>query len=78
MLNWYRAMFRYAEAPPRARVRPPALVIWGEEDAALIPELAASSAERCEDARVERLPNATHWVQHERPDRVLDLILDHL
>lgn len=78
MLNWYRAMFRHGEAPPRARVHPPALVIWGEEDAALIPELAASSAERCEDGRVKRFPSATHWVQHEHPDRVRDLILDHL
>jgi len=78
MLNWYRAMFRHAEGPPDDPVLPPTLVIWGEDDAALIPELAAASAERCDDGRLERFPEATHWVHHERPDAVRDLILDHL
>lgn len=78
MLNWYRAMVRHAEDPPRERVTSPTMVIWGEEDHALVPELAPKSVEYCEDGRLERFPNATHWVHHEYPDRVTDLLLDHL
>ncbi len=78
MLNWYRAMFRYADDPPRGRVAAPTLVLWGEEDVALLPELAAGSVERCAEGRLERFPEATHWIQHERPREVTDRILEHL
>ena len=78
MLNWYRAMFRYPDAPPQSHVTAPTLVIWGEDDVALLPELAAGSVNRCEQGRLERFPDATHWIQHERPDEVTGLILEHL
>ncbi|PSP82296.1 alpha/beta hydrolase [Halobacteriales archaeon QS_1_68_17] len=78
MLNWYRALFRHAEDPPRERVDPPTLVVWGEHDQALVPEMAPESVDYCEDGRLERFPDATHWVPHEYPDRVADVLLDHL
>jgi pimeloyl-ACP methyl ester carboxylesterase len=78
MLNWYRAMTRHGSAPPRAEVAAPTLVMWGEQDSAILPELAEESVEYCADGRLERFPDATHWVQHEYPDRTADLLLDHL
>lgn len=78
MLNWYRAMFRHPDAPPRSRVTAPTLVLWGEEDVALLPELAAESVERCAEGRLERFPEATHWIQHERPREITGRILVHL
>ncbi|MDP2497621.1 MAG: alpha/beta hydrolase [Candidatus Palauibacterales bacterium] len=78
MLNWYRAMFRHPDAPPRRPVEAPTLVLWGDDDMALLPELATRSVDRCEDGRLVRFPDATHWIQHERPDEVTDLILEHL
>jgi pimeloyl-ACP methyl ester carboxylesterase len=30
------------------------------------------------DVRVERLPDASHWVQHDEPERVNALLVEHL
>ncbi|MEZ3142665.1 alpha/beta fold hydrolase [Halobaculum sp. MBLA0143] len=78
MVNWYRAAGRYGIRPPVDRVEPSTLVVWGEEDDALVPEMAGESVEFCVDGRLERFPNASHWVHLERPDTVSDLLVDHL
>lgn len=78
MLNSYRAAYRYPFLPLRNRVKPPTLMIWGTEDAYLVSELAPESLEYCEDGRLEWVPDASHWVHHERPGRVTDLLLEHL
>jgi len=78
MINWYRALFRHPEEPPRERVEAPTLLVWGEDDQALVPEMAPRSLDHCADGRLERFPDATHWIVHEHPDRVTDLFLDHL
>ena len=54
------------------------LVIWGEKDRFLVPELAEPPAARVPNARVERLPDASHWVQQDRPEKVNALLLDFL
>lgn len=73
-LNWYRAVGRERPHPPRERVSPPTLVCWGERDAFLDRSLADASAARCDDATLVTL-DATHWVHHERPERVADELL---
>jgi len=78
MINWYRALFRRREDPPRERVGAPTLVVWGEQDQALVPEMASRSVEYCDDGRLERLPENTHWVPHEAPERIADLLREHL
>jgi pimeloyl-ACP methyl ester carboxylesterase len=78
MCNWYRALVRYPPLPPFGTVETPTLVIWGEDDAALVSELAGRSLDYCERGRLERFPDATHWVNHEYPDRVADLLVAHL
>ncbi len=78
MLNWYRAIARYPPNYSRERITAPTIVIWGEDDTALVPELAVEGYRRCEDGRLEYLPETSHWVQHERPERVTALLLDHL
>lgn len=79
MLNWYRALFqRDAPDPPTTEVSVPTLLVWGTQDAYLVPEMAEASIEYCQDGRLERIDDATHWVQHEVPDRVNRLLLDFL
>ena len=81
-LNYYRAALR--RIPPLAAddaLRPieqPVLVIWGQQDRALGPELAEPDRRWVPNLRLERLPDASHWVQHDRPERVNALLLDHL
>jgi pimeloyl-ACP methyl ester carboxylesterase len=66
MLNWYRAAARTdPPSPDSTDVEIPTLILWGERDRFLAPELAEASLERCRDGRLERFPEATHWVQHE-------------
>ena len=36
------------------------------------------SLELCDNGRLVVLEEATHWVQHEEPERVNTLILEHL
>ena len=74
MLNWYRAA---ARGVPRERVRIalPVLVVWGDRDVALQPSLAEASAELCDDVAVVHVESAGHWVQHEEPARVNELLV---
>ena len=78
MLNWYRALARYPPDAPRDRLEQPTLVVWGEQDEALVPELGLANVQFCERGRLERLPETSHWVPHEEPERTTELLLDHL
>jgi pimeloyl-ACP methyl ester carboxylesterase len=83
MLNWYRASPLHPPEPDAAlpdldaarfRVNVPTLVIWGMRDQALLPGILDGLEEHVPDLRVEAVPDASHWVVHERPARVNDLI----
>ncbi len=51
-------------------VKVPTLVIWGEQDQALLPGNLDGMDEYVGDLTVKRIPDATHWVVHEQPDIV--------
>jgi pimeloyl-ACP methyl ester carboxylesterase len=75
-INYYRAV-RY----PSRRwevIEKPALVIWGERDRWLGSEMAEPDARWVRQARVERIPEASHWVQADAPERVNELLLNFL
>jgi len=52
----------------------PTTVLWGEADTALLPGLLDGLERWVPDLRVERLPGASHWLVHERPQLVADTI----
>ena len=52
-------------------VNRPTLVIWGEGDLALPPELVDGLDAYIADLTLERVPDATHWIVHEQPQRVI-------
>lgn len=75
MLNWYRAGLRHAPAQEGdQRVVVPTLMIWGARDRFLGREMARPSVELCDKGRLELIEEATHWVQHEEPERVNALL----
>jgi pimeloyl-ACP methyl ester carboxylesterase len=77
MIQWYRAAFRARpRRPTTTRVRVPALLVWGARDRFLGREMAAPSLARCERGRLVVVDEATHWVQHEEPERVNRLLLE--
>ena len=79
MIHWYRAALRSPNVPlPETPIAVPTLIIWGVRDKFLGPALARSSFAQCQDAKIEWVDEATHWVAREQPDRVNELILEFL
>lgn len=78
MLNWYRALARLPRERRPPRIAAPTLILWGERDRALQPGLAEASLALCERGRLQRFPQATHWVQHDAPEAVNAALIDFL
>lgn len=53
--------------PENFRVHVPTRILWGEKDKALLPSLLNGLDDLVDDVRIERLPDASHWVVHEYP-----------
>ena len=80
MINYYRAALRGSPRATLRRLRPipaPTLVIWGMGDRHLGSELAEPLPQWVPDVRVEHIADATHWVQHDRPELVNELLVEH-
>jgi pimeloyl-ACP methyl ester carboxylesterase len=81
-LNWYRASPLYPPSPgdPGAQalslrpedftIRTRTLVLWGEKDRALLPGCLEGLEACVPGVEVVRVPEASHWIVHEQPDRV--------
>jgi epoxide hydrolase 4 len=79
IINYYRAAVRLGSKQEVLPVTAPTLVIWGEGDRYLGPKLAEPHHEDVPNLdRVERLPDASHWVHHDEPERVNELLVDFL
>src|SRR6266478_3657787 len=76
MVNWYRALFRTRAKFPDKNVRVPTRILWGERDAFLLSEMAHESLRYCTNAELFTFASATHWLQHEEPVRVSELLID--
>jgi pimeloyl-ACP methyl ester carboxylesterase len=76
MLNWYRALFRSRAKISDRTVRVPTRILWGERDAFLLPEMARESLGYCTDAELFTFADASHWLQHEEPARVSELLIE--
>jgi len=79
-INYYRALFRYGPQAMRnlRRIEAPVLVIWGDHDRYLGRELASPDPVWVPNVRVEHLPNASHWVHVDDPQRVNELLVTFL
>jgi len=84
-LNFYRAaqLRSPAGAPAGEAVQPPAiqplalittptLVIWGEKDTALLTGNLEGLDQFVKPLKIERIPDGSHWVVHEKPAVVIE------
>ena len=78
MLNWYRAFFWAAPKFVNPQVQAPTRILWGKKDVALLPEGAQESLRYCSDGELTYFPEASHWLQHEEPARVNELLIEFL
>jgi pimeloyl-ACP methyl ester carboxylesterase len=79
-LHYYRAALRYPRdlyGPPQA-IPVPTLLIWGQRDPYLSVHLTEGLDRWVPDLRIERIPDASHWVQNDVPDRVNRLLIHFL
>jgi pimeloyl-ACP methyl ester carboxylesterase len=60
--------------PMDFRITVPVRVIWGEADIALPKSLLDGLENFADDLRIERIPEGSHWIVHEQPERVNRLI----
>lgn len=66
-----------SELPPTtATIETPTMVLWGDRDSTVVPEMADGLERWIPDVSVHRLPDASHWVQEDRPKRVTDHLLE--
>lgn len=74
-LNWYRAAFRKPSPNPKtSRISVPTLLIWGKKDIFLGSEMAQESIDLCDDGQLVMMEDASHWLHHEKPEQVNQLI----
>ncbi len=76
MINWYRSIIQQPVQSPDPHVKVPTLILWGKKDAYLKWEMAQASVELCDNGKLIYFDNATHWIAHEEPDRVNQLMLE--
>jgi pimeloyl-ACP methyl ester carboxylesterase len=78
-INWYRAGCRdvIKQRLLPGRVGIPTLVIWGDGERYLDRELAEPPPDYVTNARVVHIPEASHWVHHDAPEKVSALLIDH-
>ena len=79
IIAYYRAAVRGSKQAQES-LRPisaPTLVIWGDRDRYLGPKLAEPSRDDVPNLdRVERIPEASHWVHHDEAEKVNQLLVD--
>lgn len=75
-LNYYRAVkdLGYGLDTSSYQVNVPTLVIWGEKDLYLMPSNLTGLNQYVSDLTVKRIPDASHWVIHEKPSLVNEYI----
>lgn len=88
--NYYRAsplhpptaqdqeVMRITLAPEKITSHRPTLVIWGEQDPALPVSLLDGLDSYVPHLRLVRVPQATHWIVHERPQLICAELERHL
>jgi pimeloyl-ACP methyl ester carboxylesterase len=88
MVHWYRASPLRVASPgkpvtdlpafplDRLRVSQPHLLIWGENDTALLPEATEGLEDFAPDLTRVTLAGCDHWLMHQKPAEVAQVITD--
>ncbi len=87
MINWYRASplkVAYPDQPitglrefpaEKLQVRCPHLLVWGDNDTALLPEATEGLEDFAADLTRVEIAGADHWLHHQKPAEVARAIL---
>lgn len=77
MFHYYRALRRTRGQlrPLMRRIDVPVLLIWGSDQSIFIPETLTGLEEWVPDLRIEYITGARHFVQHDAPEKVNELLI---
>jgi pimeloyl-ACP methyl ester carboxylesterase len=76
-INWYRALPLSDLRAGNQKVSLPTLYVWSDQDIALLPKAAHDTARYVSgEYRFEILPDVSHWIPDDQPDKLADLLLD--
>jgi pimeloyl-ACP methyl ester carboxylesterase len=76
-INWYRAIPLSDPRTNNQKICVPTLYVWSDGDIALLPKAAHDTAQYVSgEYRFEILPDVSHWIPEEQPDKLADLLLD--
>lgn len=78
MLNYYRALRQRPSRDRPARIAPPTLILWGDEDRFLGRHVMEAGLALCDDGRLVVVDGATHWLHLDQPARILSEIVGFL
>jgi len=73
MVNYYRALSRTKLSvlnPKPGTIDVPTLMIWGASDKALSNATTQGTEDYVHDFTLRMLPDVSHWVQQEAPEKV--------
>ena len=56
------------------RIEVPTHILWGELDVALQPQLLDGLPQWIAQLQIQRIPDASHWLVHEAPERVMQTL----
>lgn len=74
MLNYYRGARKALNYKFKSPIEIPVLIIWGDKDTVLLSKMADESLSKCSNGRVEHIPEAGHFVQHDASEKVYSLL----
>jgi pimeloyl-ACP methyl ester carboxylesterase len=77
MINYYRALVRTDAVQLLRRIDHPAILLWGDRDPHLVPQLAEGLHGAVSKLKVVRFLNAGHWVHHEEVALVNQQLIQH-
>jgi pimeloyl-ACP methyl ester carboxylesterase len=77
MINYYRAIFRSDAAQLVARIDVPTIMLWGDRDPYLVPQLTEGLHGAVSKLRVMRFLQAGHWIHHDETDWVNAQLIKH-
>lgn len=78
-INYFRAALKAEPPKGGGQVTVPTLLIWGEKDQALGKDLTKGMEKYfTAGLKIEYLPEASHWVMEEEPEKVTQAILEFL
>ncbi len=74
MVNWYRALLWGRLQLQNPRVTIPMFIVFGANDIAITRKAMVQSLKYCDEGSIYFLEEATHWVQHDEPEKANQLI----